>query len=56
MVTPVTVQDKLQEDGDLVYAGEYLDIVETSKSDYTKRRGGEEETQTTYLSSLQFEI
>ena len=37
MVTPVTVQDKLQEDGDLIYAGEYLDIVGTSKSDYTKR-------------------
>ena len=31
MVTPVTVQDKLQEDGDLIYAGEYLDIAGTSK-------------------------
>jgi hypothetical protein len=37
MVTPFTVQDKFQEDGDLIYAGEYLDIAGTSKSDYTKR-------------------
>ena len=37
VVTPVTVEDKLQEDGDLIYAGEYLDIAETSKSDYAKR-------------------
>ena len=37
MVTPVTVQDKFQEDGDLIYAGEYLDIAGTPKSDYTKR-------------------
>ena len=26
-----------QEDGDLIYAGEYLDIAETPKSDYAKR-------------------
>ena len=37
MVTPVTVEDKFQEDGDLIYAGEYLDLAETPKSDYTKR-------------------
>jgi hypothetical protein len=37
MVTPVTVENKIQEDGDLIYAGEYLDIAGTSKSDYTKR-------------------
>ena len=37
MVTPVTVEDKFQEDGDLIYAGEYLDIAGTPKSDYTKR-------------------
>ena len=37
VVTPVTVEDKLQEDGDLIYAGEYLDIAETPKSDYAKR-------------------
>jgi hypothetical protein len=37
MVTPVTVDDKLQEDGDLIYAGEYLDIPGTPKSDYAKR-------------------
>jgi hypothetical protein len=37
MVTPVTVEDKFQEDGDLIYAGEYLHIVRTPKSDYTKK-------------------
>ena len=37
MVTPVTVQDKFQEDGDLIYAGEYLDIAGTPNGDYTKR-------------------
>jgi hypothetical protein len=37
VVTPVTVEDKLQEDGDLIYAGEYLDIAETPKSDCAKR-------------------
>jgi hypothetical protein len=37
VVTPVTVEDKVQEDGDLIYAGEYLDIAETPKSDYAKR-------------------
>jgi hypothetical protein len=37
VVTPVTVEDKLQEDGDLIYAGEYLDIAETPKSDYAMR-------------------
>jgi hypothetical protein len=38
MVTPVTAVtgDKSQEDEELVYAGEYLDIVGTPKSDYTK--------------------
>ena len=36
MVTPVTVDDKLQEDYDLIYPGEYLDIAGTPKSDYTK--------------------
>ena len=36
VVTPVTVDDKLQEDDDLIYAGEYLDIAGTPKSDYTK--------------------
>ena len=33
VVTPVTVDDKLQEDYDLIYAGEYLDIAGTPKSD-----------------------
>jgi hypothetical protein len=37
MVTPVTVEDKFQEDGALIYAGEYLDIAGTPKSDYMKR-------------------
>ena len=37
MVTPVTVEDKLQEDGDLIYAGEYLDIAGTPNGDYTKK-------------------
>ena len=37
MVTPVTVKDKFQEDGDLIYADEYLDIAGTSNGDYTKR-------------------
>ena len=37
MVTHVTVEDKFQEDGDLIYAGKYLDISGTPKSDYTKR-------------------
>ena len=37
MVTPVTVQDKFQEDGDLIYAGEYLDIAGTPNGDYTKK-------------------
>ena len=37
MVTPVTVEDKFQEDGDLTYAYEYLDIAGALKSDYTKR-------------------
>ena len=37
VVTPVTVDDKLQEDDDLIYAGEYLDIAGTPKSDYTNR-------------------
>jgi hypothetical protein len=35
MVTPVTADDKFQEDGDLIHAGEYL--AGTPKSDYTKR-------------------
>jgi hypothetical protein len=37
MVAPVTVEDTLQEDGDLIYAGEYLDIAGTPNGDYTKR-------------------
>ena len=37
MVTPVTIEDKFQEDGDLIYAGEYLDIAGTPNGDYTKR-------------------
>jgi len=37
MVTPFTVEDKFQEDDDLIYAGEYLDIAETPKRYYTKR-------------------
>ena len=37
MVTPVTIEDKFQENGDLIYAGEYLDIAGTPKSNYTKR-------------------
>ena len=37
MVTPVTVEDKFQEDGDLVYAGEYLDIGGTPNGDYTTK-------------------
>jgi hypothetical protein len=35
MVTHLT-GDKSQEDDELVYAGEYLDIVGIPKSDYTK--------------------
>jgi hypothetical protein len=35
MVTPV--EDKFQEDGDLIYAGEYLDIGGTPNGDYTKK-------------------
>ena len=37
MVTPVTVEDKSQEDSDLIYAGEYLNIAGTPNGDYTKR-------------------
>ena len=37
VVTPVSVDDKLQEDEYLIYACEYLDIAGTPKSDYTKR-------------------
>lgn len=37
MVTPITIEDKFQEGGDLIYAGEYLDAEGTPKSDYTKR-------------------
>jgi hypothetical protein len=32
MLAPVTVEDKFQEDGDFIYAGEYLDIAMTPKS------------------------
>ena len=35
-VTPVTAEDKFQEDGDLIYADEYLDIAGTPNGDYTK--------------------
>jgi hypothetical protein len=35
MVTPV--EDKFQEDGDLTYAGGYLDIGGTPNGDYTKK-------------------
>ncbi len=31
------ISDKLQEDGDLIYAGEYLGSLRTPKSDFTKR-------------------
>lgn len=37
MVTPFTAEDKPQEDDDLIYAGEYLDIVGIPKTDYAKR-------------------
>ena len=37
MVTPITIEDKFQEDGDLICADEYLDLAGTPKSDYTKR-------------------
>ena len=33
MVTPVPVNDKFQEDGDLIYADEYLDIAGTPNGD-----------------------
>jgi hypothetical protein len=36
MVTPVTFEGKFQEDGDLIYAGEYQDIGGTPNGDYTK--------------------
>ena len=52
MVTPVTVEDKFQQDGDLIYAGEYLDIARNSQW----RLHEETKSQTTYLSSLQVEI
>ena len=50
VVTPVTVDDKLQEDDDLIYAGEYLDIVGK------KWLHEQAKSQTTYLSSLQVKI
>jgi hypothetical protein len=31
------IKDNSHEDDDLIYAGEYLDIARTSKTDYTKR-------------------
>jgi hypothetical protein len=37
MVTPVAAEDKFQEDGDLIYAGEYLNIVGTPNGYYKKR-------------------
>ena len=37
MVTPATVENNFQEEGDLLYADEYLDMAGASKSDYTKR-------------------
>lgn len=37
MVTPITVDDKPNEDDDLIYAGEYVDITRTPKTYYTKR-------------------
>ena len=37
MVTPVTIEDKFQEFGDLIYAGEYLDIAGTPNGNYTMR-------------------
>lgn len=37
MVTSITAKDKSHEDDDLIYAGEYLDIAGTTKTDYTKR-------------------
>ena len=37
MVTPVTVEGKFQEDGDLIYAGEHLEIAGTPNGDYTMR-------------------
>jgi hypothetical protein len=37
MVTPVTAEDKFQEDGDLIYAGEFLEIAGTPNGDYTKK-------------------
>ena len=38
MVTPLTevAGDRSQEDDELAYSGEYLDITRTRKSDYTK--------------------
>jgi hypothetical protein len=39
MVTSITAEDNSHEDNDLIYAGEYLDIARTPKSDYEKRPG-----------------
>ena len=37
MVVIMSARDKPQEVDDLIYAGEYLDIAGTPKTDYTKR-------------------
>jgi len=37
MVTSITVDDKSHGDDDLIYAGEYLNIAKTPKTDYMKR-------------------
>ncbi|MGC2599536.1 MAG: hypothetical protein WA395_15565 [Nitrososphaeraceae archaeon] len=37
MVTSITAEDNCHEDDDLIYAGEYLDIAGTTKTDYPKR-------------------
>lgn len=37
MITSIAAEDKSDEDGDLIYAGEYLNIEKTPKTDYTKR-------------------
>jgi hypothetical protein len=36
MVTSITTEDNSHEDDELIYAGEYLDIANTPKTDYMK--------------------
>ena len=37
MLTSITAEDNSQEDDDLIYAGEYLNIAKSPKTDYTNR-------------------